>query len=73
MENVISLAPKPPRTVYEDARALITEMEGTGEAPARIVIIAEMPEDVVVSVTGGKHKPTDIAGLCFAAASMAVE
>lgn len=73
MERVISIAPPAPPAVFKDAHALLEEMEREGVIPGRVLVVAETAEDVIVSVTGGKHKPTDIAGLCFAAATMALE
>ena len=59
-------------SVFDEARAQIAEWEKTDPDAAHIVLILD-GEELVVTVSGDEIRPSDAAGLCFAAAQAVLE
>lgn len=66
--------PHPPKpTVFDEARAIIAQWEKEEPAAARIVLVCDGKKDIYLDHTGELARPSDLAGLCFAAAIMAAD
>lgn len=66
--------PHPPKaTIFDEARAIIAKWEQDEPAATRIVLVCDGQKDIYLDHTGETVRPSDLAGLCFAAAIMAAE
>lgn len=66
--------PHPPKpTVFDEARAIIAKWEHEEPEATRIALVLDGKKDIHLDHTGATVKPSDLAGLCFTAAHMAVE
>lgn len=64
---------KPARlTLFDEARAQIDAWEKSDPAAKNVVLILDT-DDIVLTVAGPDMRGSDIAGLCMAAAHLALE
>lgn len=61
-----------PASAFDQARQQLDEWEKAHPDAALVVLILDTGDDIVLTVTGDGSRPTDIAGLCFGAAQMAL-
>jgi hypothetical protein len=68
-----SFAPVPAKSKWDEARETIALWEKLDPKAKYVVLILDGEKDIVMDCHGGTIKPSDLAGLCFAAATMAVD
>lgn len=59
--------------VFDEARRILDEWERAEPDADGVVLILDGVSSIVLSVSGEDRKGTDVAGLCFAAAQLALE
>jgi len=66
--------PHPPKpSIFDEARAIIAKWQQEEPSATRIVLVLDGKKDIYMDHTGETVKQSDLAGLCFTAAHMAVE
>lgn len=62
-----------PGSAFEQARQQIDEWERAHPAARLLVLVIDTEDDIGLTVAGECTRSSDVAGLCFAAAQMALE
>jgi len=61
------------KSKWDEARETIALWEKVDPKAKYVVLILDGEKDIIMDCHGGTIKPSDLAGLCFAAATMAVD